>query len=492
MAKKSPFRVRFAPSPTGWLHIGGLRTALYNYLLAKKHSGQFIVRIEDTDQTRLISGAVEGILTTLERCALRWDEGPFFKKGRLVEKGRCGPYTQSKRLSIYRHYVNELLGREGAYFCFCSQERLEALRREQQLKKQPMKYDGRCRRFSASEAKNLLAEQPQPVVRLKVPTAGQTIFTDIVHGQVSFENSLIDDQILLKSDGFPTYHLASVVDDHLMKISLVLRGEEWLPSAPKHLLLYQAFGWETPQFAHVPLLLNEDKTKLSKRHGEVAVEAYLKRGFLPEALINFVALLGWNPGTEQEIFSLQDLVKQFSLEKVQRAGAVLNLSKLEWLNGHYIRQMPIDKLTEACLPYFKKETGELYSKTKMSKIIALERERLKKLSDIAEATEFFFTKPRCAPPLLIWKKSDRETALARLKRLKNWFDDWPTGWTAKNLEKATLEMIRRENLDNGATLWPMRAALSGREASPGPFDIAAILGKRETIERLKQAADGLQ
>lgn len=484
-------RVRFAPSPTGWLHIGGLRTALYNYLLAKKSGGKFIIRIEDTDRTRFVSGAIEGILSILERCNLDWDEGPSLKKdGKLVEKGRHGPYIQSKRQDIYRHYVEKLLSKEGAYFCFCSQQRLEELRQIQQLNKQPVKYDGHCRNLAPQEVENLLKEKVPAVVRLKVPLAGQTAFNDLIHGQVTFENALIDDQILLKSDGFPTYHLASVVDDYLMKISIVLRGEEWLPSTPKHLLLYQAFGWRAPEFAHLPLLLNKDRTKLSKRHGEVAVGEYLKHGFLPEAIINFVALLGWNPGTEQEIFSLKDLVKQFSLDKVQKAGAVLNLTKLEWLNGHYIRHLSIDKLTKAALPYLV-EAQKFLSLTKIKKIIALEQERLKKLSDISSAAEFFFKLPQYEPKILIWRKSDQETTLSRLERLKEWFGSgqWQktSAWSAKKLEKATLELIQQENLDNGATLWPLRAALSGRQASLGPFDIAEILGREETLRRINTA-----
>jgi len=329
------------------------------------------------------------------------------------------------------------------------------------------------------------------VVRLKVPSAGQTVFKDLIHGELVFANNLLDDQILMKSDGWPTYHLANVVDDHLMKITLVLRGEEWLPSTPKHLLLYQAFGWTPPAFAHAPLLLNEDKTKLSKRHGDVAAEAYLKHGFLPEAVINFIALLGWNPGTEQEIFSLPALIKQFSLARVQKAGAVLNLTKLDWLNAYYIRQMPVDKLVKACWPYLEKAKKHL-SLGKIKQIVALERERLKKLSEITEAAEIFYKDPQYEAQLLIWKKSDATITRDRLERLLSWFKDWVGEWRQKKLEAATLEMIAREKLDNGATLWPLRVALSGRSASPGPLAMAAILGRPKTLKRINQALAGLK
>ncbi|HHE54163.1 MAG TPA: glutamate--tRNA ligase, partial [Caldithrix abyssi] len=324
-------RVRFAPSPTGYVHVGSLRTALYNYLFARHNKGQFVLRIEDTDRNRYVPGAVENLLETLQWAGLDYDEGP--EKG-----GPYGPYFQSERMEIYSQHVQILLEKDAAYPCFCSEERLSAMREEQAQKNLPIMYDGHCRNIPKEQALERMKNETH-VIRLKVPRNGTTIVEDLIRGTVSFENNVIDDQILLKSDGYPTYHLANVVDDHLMKISHVIRGEEWLPSTPKHILLYQAFGWELPQFAHLPLLLNPDRTKLSKRQGDVAVEDYRAKGFLPQALVNFVALLGWNKGDDQEIFSLEELIEYFSLERVNKAGAVFDLKKLEWMNGHYIRNI---------------------------------------------------------------------------------------------------------------------------------------------------------
>ncbi|KKS56527.1 MAG: Glutamate-tRNA ligase [Candidatus Magasanikbacteria bacterium GW2011_GWA2_42_32] len=454
MPKNKKVRVRFAPSPTGFLHVGSLRTALYNFLFARQKGGDFILRIEDTDRTRLVDGATECLLKILTTAGLDWDEGPM-SNGK--EKGKFGPYIQSERTKIYKKYAEKLIEKGQAYHCFCSAERLEKLRETQQANKLPTMYDGLCRSLDKSVIAKSLKENQPHVIRLTVPKEGNTNFNDVVRGAVAFENKLIDDQVLVKSDGFPTYHLANVVDDHLMEITDVIRGEEWLSSTPKHILLYQAFGWTPPRFAHIPLLLNPDKSKLSKRQGDVAAEDYLKKGYLPEALINFVALLGWNPGTEQEIFSLPELIKYFDITKVQKAGAVFNVEKLNWMNGEYIKKMAVDELVKKCLPYLKDANYDLdkIGKEKLEKIVRLEQERMKKLTDLPLAVEFFFKEPQYDAKILVWKKS--------------------------------LELIEKENLANGPTLWPMRVALSGREASPGPFAIAGILGKGETIKRLKIA-----
>lgn len=483
----SGVRVRFAPSPTGFLHVGSLRTALYNFLFARQNNGDFILRVEDTDRTRLVEGALEGLLKTLATMGLQWDEGPMLSG---KEKGKYGPYIQSQRTEIYKKYADELVEKGHAYHCFCSAERLEKLRETQQLNKQPTMYDGLCRDLDKSViAKNLKEKRPH-VIRLAVPKKGTTKFDDIIRGAVAFENKLIDDQVLVKSDGFPTYHLANVVDDHLMKITDVIRGEEWLSSTPKHILLYQAFGWEAPRFAHIPLLLNLDKSKLSKRQGDVAVEDYLAKGYLPEALLNFAALLGWNPGTAQEIFSLEELTKSFDLAKAQKAGAVFNVEKLDWMNGEYIIKMPAGELVKKCLPFLKEANYDLgeFGKEKIEKIIQLEQGRMKKLTDLPQAVEFFFKKPRYDAKILVWKKSDKATTRARLSILCKFYDSYKGEWLEKGIEAATLALIIKENLENGPTLWPMRAALSGREASPGPFAIAAILGQKETVKRLKTAA----
>ncbi len=480
--------MRFAPSPTGFLHVGSLRTALYNFLFARQNNGKFILRIEDTDRARYVDGAVKSLLKTLTVAGLEWDEGPALNG---AENGKFGPYIQSQRTEIYKKYAEELIAKGRAYHCFCSAERLEKLRKTQQANKLPTMYDGLCRGLDKQTIAQKLKEKQPHVIRLAVPKEGITELTDLIRGKVKFENKLIDDQVLVKSDGFPTYHLANVTDDHLMEITDVIRGEEWLSSTPKHILLYRAFGWDAPRFAHIPLLLNPDKSKLSKRQGDVAVEDYLKKGYLPEALVNFVALLGWNPGTEQEIFSLPELIKAFDLAKVHQAGAVFNLEKLDWMNGAYIKKMPISELTKKCLPYFKEAGYDLdkVEKEKFEKIALLEQERMKKLIDLPAAVEFFFKEPRYDAKILVWKKSDQKTTCDRLKILIKFYDTFNKKWTERGIEETTMDLINKENLANGPTLWPMRAALSGREASPGPFAIAGILGKKETVKRLKTALD---
>jgi len=329
----SEVRVRFAPSPTGLVHIGSLRTALYNYLFARKNNGTCILRIEDTDRARFVEGAIENLFDTMGWAGISFDES-------INEESEFGPYKQSGRLEIYKKHIQQLLDEGNAYPCFATAEELEKMREDQIAAGQDPKYDGRFRDYPKEKAKERMAKEPY-VIRMRVPQDGETIINDIVRGEVVFKNEVLDDQVISKSDGFPTYHLANVVDDHLMKISHVIRGEEWLPSTPKHVLLYNFFGWELPQFAHLPLLLNADRSKLSKRQGDVAVEDYRKKGFLPQALVNFVALLGWNPsdGTDQEIFSMDELIDSFSLEKVNKAGAVFDVSKLEWMNGTYIRKI---------------------------------------------------------------------------------------------------------------------------------------------------------
>jgi exopolysaccharide biosynthesis WecB/TagA/CpsF family protein len=321
ISKFSEVRTRFAPSPTGFLHIGGLRTALYNYLYAKQHKGKFILRIEDTDQERLVPNAQQQLIQTLKSFNLEFDEGPGIE-------GKYGPYIQSQRLHLYQEYVQKLLDSKAAYYCFCTTERLQELREMQEQVHQPSKYDRHCLQLNIKEIEEKIKNNEPHVVRLRIPE-GHTSFNDLIRGEVSVDNQVLDDQIILKSDGYPTYHLANVVDDHLMKITHVIRGEEWIPSTPKHIILYQAFGWLPPEFSHLPLLLNADKSKLSKRQGDVAAEDYLQKGYLPEALLNFIALLGWNPGTDDEIFSLSELTTKFTLEKVQKSGAVFNIQKLK-------------------------------------------------------------------------------------------------------------------------------------------------------------------
>lgn len=495
---KSKIRVRFAPSPTGFLHVGGLRTALYNYLFAKQNKGVFFLRIEDTDQSRYIPGTVEALLKTIETVRFEIDEGPVLKNGKMIEKGKYGPYFQSQRLDIYKKYADELVVAGHAYYCFCSADRLDQLRKTQELNKQPTMYDGLCRNLTQAEQKKRVAAGEKHVIRMNMPKEGQTIFQDLIHGEVKFENKLIDDQVLIKSDGFPTYHLAHAIDDRLMETSHVIRGDEWLSSTPKHLQLFKAFGWPAPEYAHIPLLLNPNHSKLSKRQGDVAVEDYLKKGYLVEALINFVSLLGWNPGTEKELFSLDGLIKEFSLAKVQKAGAIFNLEKLDWMNSEYIKKTPIKKLVGLCLPYLKEAgllSGGIMKKElgiMVENIVKLEQERMAKLSDLPGAVAFFFKMPDFPAKMLVWRKSDAGTTLQRLEKLLTFYDTWKERWNKDALEQGTMAMIKKENLDNGTTLWPMRVALSGLEKSPGPFEIAGILGQKETLLRLNSAIHKLK
>lgn len=483
-------RVRFAPSPTGFLHLGGLRTALYNYLYARQTGGTFILRLEDTDKARQVAGGVEKIIAALNNIGLDYDEGVFSKNGLIVEQGQFGPYIQSKRLDLYQKYALTLIKKKKAYYCFCSSERLETLRQEQMAKKLPTKYDQTCLRLSSPELKNKLAQNLPQVIRFSIPEKGETTFNDLVHGKITFQNKILDDQVLLKSDGFPTYHLANVVDDHLMKISLVIRGEEWLPSTPKHLLLYKAFGWKPPQYAHLPLLLNQDKTKLSKRQGDVAVEDYLRKGYLKEAIINFIALLGWNPGTEQELFTKEELIKSFSLEKINKAGAIFNLEKLDWLNAQYIRKLTPEDFLAQTLPFLLKRYPEAKEKSIefINAVLRLEKERLVKLADVGEESNFFFETPHYEPAILAWKEAPpaktKQILLALIEILKNWPLDL---WQAKTLEDELKRWVKEKGWGNGDVFWPLRVALTGKMKSPPPFDCLAILGQEESQKRISVA-----
>jgi len=323
-------RVRIAPSPTGLMHIGNLRTILYNYLFARHHKGKFLIRIEDTDQTRLVPGAVENLLQVLQWAGIENDEGPkLMPDGKLQEIGEFGPYVQSDRLKIYKKYIDELLDRGKAYHCFCSKERLEKLREQQTANKQAPKYDNFCRNLEHSEVQSMIKSGASHVIRFKMPENREVVVKDLIRGNIVVNTKDLDDYVLMKADGFPTYHFANVVDDHLMKITQVMRGEEWIATAPKHVLLYEAFDWQPPQFAHLPQILNKNRKKMSKRDGDASVQDFINRGYLKDALINFIALLGWNAGTEQEIYNLPELIKQFSLDNVHKAGAIFDTDKLD-------------------------------------------------------------------------------------------------------------------------------------------------------------------
>lgn len=470
-------RTRFAPSPTGFLHVGGLRTALYAYLLAKKHGGQFVLRIEDTDKTREVVGGTENIIKTLHWAGIDVDEGP-------VNGGPYGPYIQSERLPLYQKHALDLVEADHAYYCFCSPERLERVRALQMANKQPPAYDQHCRHLSAEEVVTRLRAREPHVIRMKIPVAGEIVCNDLIRGPVTFSYKVVDDQVIIKSDGFPTYHLAVVVDDHYMHISHVLRGEEWLSSTPKHLLLYHYFGWEAPEFAHLPLLLNPDHSKLSKRQGDVAVEDYQNKGYLPEALINFIAFLGWNPGDTREIFSLEELVKEFSVERVGKAGAVFNVEKLNWLNHYYIQHMPIEALLERVRPLFQEkgwtDRGDDYLKA----FISLFKERATVLPDFLDGTYFFETPTKYDEKS--WEKNWKPETAGYIKELLGVFEQLEQ-FDAATLEHATHEYSAGKGLKPTALLLPLRLAVSGVGQGPAVFQIMALIGKEETLKRIRAA-----
>jgi glutamyl-tRNA synthetase len=507
--KNKAVRVRFAPSPTGFMHIGNFRSALYDYLFAKKHEGKFILRIEDTDQKRFVEGAVESLVTSLKEMGINWDEGVYLNQDQLagdvnkveslnypgiIEAGDCGPYIQSERLEVYTKYAQQLIQEGKAYYCFCEPERLEKMRKQQMKEKQAPMYDRFClRNLTPEQINQKLAQNCPATIRLKVPENQTIEFQDVVRGKVSFNTNNIDDQVLIKSDGFPTYHLANVVDDHLMGVTHVIRGEEWLPSTPKHILLYQAFGWEVPTFGHLPLLLNPDKTKLSKRQGDVALEDYLKKGYLKEALINFVALLGWNPGegSTQEIFTLDELVEKFELSKVHKAGAVFDVKKLDWINGQYIKKLDIDQLYAYTMPYLEKKElyfgapGYVQNEDYIKKVLKVEQERLNKLDDVGDADPYLFGSIKYDKQLLVWKDMSHEELKASLMKSLTVLEGInEQEWSLENLEKKLLEAAGEKR---GDLLWPLRASLTGAQKSPSPFEVAWVLGQEESIKRIKDA-----
>lgn len=483
-------RTRFPPSPTGFLHVGGLRTALYAYLLAKQSGGTFLLRIEDTDVERTVPGAIENILHTLHWAGLHPDEGVILRDGAVTQVGSHGPYIQSQRLSMYQEHARALIAKGAAYPCFCSTDRLAEMRREQSIAKQAPMYDRLCLTLSREEVERRLSMHESHVVRLNVPRERTIILEDAIRGRVSFRGDTVDDQVLLKSDGFPTYHLAHVVDDHLMAIDLVLRGEEWLSSTPKHLLLFEAFGWTAPRYAHVPLLLNKDRSKLSKREGDSAVEEYIARGYLPEALVNFVALLGWNPGTPQEIFSLEELVNAFSLEHVQKAGAILDLEKLTWLQGQWMRRMDpqrfaewIRPLVEEKFPTAKKETAATFERK-----ARLIQERITFFSEAPDMMRFFYEEPEVNSSLLVNEKQKvtPEALPEILALLKKTLESVPEAqWCSATLLETLTRAGEHHGYKRGQLLWPLRVALTGREFSPGAVEVAEALGRETTQRRLR-------
>ena len=586
--KPGEIRTRFAPAPTGFLHIGGTRTALFNYLFAKKHEGVFVLRVEDTDTERSKKDYEKDIIEGLKWLGIEWNEGPlpdFSDKnlrGQAEYIGDHGPYRQSQRLEIYNKYLKKLLAENKAYYCFCSEEELEEQRQYQLSIGEAPRYLGKCANLSEKEVQKLITAGKSAIIRFKVP-AKKIGFNDLIRGKVEFDTALIGDIIIArpvsninqdgKNTAIPLYNFACVVDDFEIKISHVIRGEEHISNTPKQILLQEALNFPLPQYAHLPIILAPDRTKLSKRHGATGILEYKKEGYLPEALVNFMAFLGWNPGGEREIYSMPSLVKEFSIEKVQKGGAIFNIKRLDFLNSFYIRQRSIEKLTELCLPYlteaglveelrpdikhsfitgknlqnkeeerkggrtfseqpqesqlfqekeaeFKiKETGEFIDSQQLKKIILIYQERLKKLSEISELTDFFFkNKLEYDKNLLKWprpgdliseQKINFEETRSAIDRLEKILSEIGTeNWNKENLEKILIpeaekfaneisrvgdssKKIEKPKADKGYFLWPLRVALSGKKASAGPFDIAEILGKDKTIQRIKEAKEKL-
>jgi glutamyl-tRNA synthetase len=507
--KPGEIRVRIAPSPTGMLHIGLARTALFNYLFAKNYEGSFILRIEDTDLERSDPRFEKDIIENLKWLGIEWSEGPDIG-------GDYQPYRQSQRLKEYTKYLEKLLAEDKAYYCFCSAQDLEAQRQYQLSIGEAPRYSGKCAGLTKKEVERYLAEGKPSVIRFRTP-AKKIEFDDSIRGRLEFDTSLLGDIVIAKDLVTPLYNFAVVIDDFEMKISHIIRGEDHIPNTPKQILIQEALNLPRPEYAHLPLILGPDRTKLSKRHGAVSISNYRKAGYLPEALINFMAFLGWNPGGEREIYSLPSLVKEFSLERVQKGGAIFNIKRLDFLNGFYIRSKSPEKLTELCLPYlieeglitpaFKteqyppayggmeitqryriSETGEEISLDFIQKIVSIYQERLKKISEISELTDFFFKgKLEYDKNLLKWGEVTNKEIIKSLDKSEKVLSKIKTGdWTKENLEGQIMPEAEKIG-DRGKLLWPLRVALTGKEASAGPFEIAEILGKEKTIKRIKEA-----
>jgi glutamyl-tRNA synthetase len=480
----SSVRVRYAPSPTGEPHLGNIRTALFNWLFARSQGGAFIVRIEDTDQARKVDGATDAILEALRWLGIDWDEGPEVG-------GSYGPYVQSERVEIYQEHAQRLVDEGKAYCCYCTPERLDAMRKEQQAQKRPPGYDRRCRDLTPESAAKASEENPRPVVRFRMPLEGAIVVSDAIRGDVEFEASLLDDFVILKSDGFPTYHLANVVDDHLMEISHVMRAEEWLPSAPRHKELYKALGYELPLLVHLPMILGPDKAKLSKRHGATSALEYRNLGYLPDAMINFMSLLGWSLDDHTDVISRETLMQNFALERVASSPAVFNVEKLDWFNGLYIRALPPDDLTGLLMPWLERglpdDVERPIDREYARRIVPLEQERLKRLADVSEAMAFFFVEqPKYNPLRVIQKGMVRDDTRAALGAAIETLESVET-WTAETLEPMLRALADRLELKAGQLFGALRVALTGQTAAPPLFDTMEVLGKERCMARLRSA-----
>ena len=477
-------RTRFAPSPTGRMHVGNLRTALYAYLIAKHEGGDFLLRIEDTDQERFFSEALEIIYRTLEKTGLVHDEGPD-------KDGGVGPYVQSERQAsgLYMKYAKQLIDKGEAYYCFCDQERLDSLKQVVAGKEISI-YDKHCLHLSKEEVEEKLASGTPYVIRQNVPKEGQTKFVDALYGEIVVDNSELDDMILIKSDGYPTYNFANVIDDHLMGITHVVRGNEYLSSTPKYNRLYEAFGWDIPVYIHCPLITDENHKKLSKRAGHSSYEDLIEQGFLSDAVVNFVALLGWSPEDNREIFSLQELVEAFDYHHISKSPAVFDMTKLKWMNGEYIKAMGDDEFYEMALPYIKKTVTKDYD---YKKLAAMAKTRIEIFPDIYELLDFFEEVPEYDSEMYVHKKmkTTKESSLEVLKELLPKFEALED-YSNDSLYAVLTDYVKEKGCKNGYAMWPVRTAVSGKQMTPGgATEIMEVIGKEESIKRLKAAIEKL-
>ncbi len=478
-------RTRFAPSPTGYMHIGNLRTALYEYLIAKSQGGKFILRIEDTDQERLVEGAVDVIYNTMRMTGLHHDEGPDIG-------GAYGPYVQSERMGMYMGYAKELVEKGQAYYCFCTKERLESLKESNAEGAAFAKYDRHCLGLSEEEVQAKLDAGEPFVIRQKMPNEGTTTFSDVVYGDITVDNAELDDQILMKADGFPTYNFANVVDDHLMKITHVVRGSEYLSSTPKYNLLYQAFGWEPPVYVHLPAVMRDAHHKLSKRHGDKSFEDLVNEGYVVEAIMNYIALLGWSPSDNTEIFTLKELEQKFDMAGLSKSPSIFDIKKLTWMNSEYLKAMDFEKYYQLAEPKLKEALGD--TNLDLKKIAELLQKRLETLNDIPAMVQFFKELPVYSTELYTHKKmkTNDEIALSSLEAVLPVLENL-NDWNTDSIHDTLMALVPTLGIKNGQLLWPVRTALSGEPTSPGgAMELADILGKEESIRRIKAGIALLQ
>ena len=483
-------RTRFAPSPTGYMHIGNLRTCLYEYLIARVNKGTFVLRIEDTDQERYVEGAMDAVFNTLKITGIGYDEGPG-------KEGDCGPYIQSQRRDIYKKYAEELVRTGHAYYCFCTKERLESLKGGDENLGAALNYDRHCRYLSQEEIDANLAAGKPYVIRQKMPTEGTTTFTDLVYGDITVDNKTLDDQVLLKSDGLPTYNFANVVDDHLMRITHVVRGNEYLSSTPKYNLLYQAFGWDIPTYIHCPPIMKDAHQKLSKRNGDASFLDLVEKGYLVEAILNYIALLGWSPAGNEEFLTLKELEENFTLEGLSKSPAIFDIEKLKWMNGEYIRRMSPEEFRKAADNWLREGLGEKLAADEkvVTKVAALVQPRAVILSDIPERIGFLKELPEYDTAIYCHKKmkTDEAISLKALKLCAPYLQKYSGPWSSFELYGALCGLAGMSELKNSQILWPVRTALSGMEVSPGgATELMELLGKEETLARIQKGIELLE